>query len=422
MPKNILFKKEFNANIKALSQFVNFIILLVVILLLKTIYYASEESLDKSFLVAIILAGVFLLCCLIFFKRHYQKVLLRITEHAAKYNGLLTMSREIQAEKDIGVLLERIIDHAVSLTGADGGAILVMEEGSRLVAKANRGARAYDVVLDGAPSLTAQTILSGVVLRVEQVKKSSAYANEVDGMAGLQANSFLCAPLTGEAGVVGVIKLIHSDPDRFSPEDEEMISYMAAQAAISINNARFIEDQNNYEINITELLLQAMDNHLTIKVDHSRRVSKYCDIVAAAIGMNPERRKVLQNAALLHDVGFIKFLPSEEMQKESYLKHATVGHALVEKINFYRREAEIILHHHERFDGKGYPAMLSGEDIPLEARIIALAEAFDTMTNKDSYKEPLDFNSAMAEMKKNSGTQFDPQLLDVFTKYIGEII
>jgi HD-GYP domain-containing protein (c-di-GMP phosphodiesterase class II) len=91
---------------------------------------------------------------------------------------------------------------------------------------------------------------------------------------------------------------------------------------------------------------------------------------------------------------------------------------MIRPINFHADITPFILHHHERYDGVGYPAHLSGEAIPLESRIITIAEAFDAMISKTSYKIPMDFDSAIKELKRNAGTQFDPQLVEVFVNTI----
>jgi HD-GYP domain-containing protein (c-di-GMP phosphodiesterase class II) len=95
-----------------------------------------------------------------------------------------------------------------------------------------------------------------------------------------------------------------------------------------------------------------------------------------------------------------------------------IGYEMIRPINFYADITPLILHHHERYDGTGYPAKLQGEAIPLEARIIAIAEAFDAMTSGSYYKVPVKLNEAVTELKENSGTQFDASLVEAFIKNI----
>jgi HD-GYP domain-containing protein (c-di-GMP phosphodiesterase class II) len=97
------------------------------------------------------------------------------------------------------------------------------------------------------------------------------------------------------------------------------------------------------------------------------------------------------------------------------MQHPDIGHELINPITFYADIAPFILHHHQRFDGHGYPpSNLKGEEIPLEARIIAIAEAFDVMISPDSYKVPMSFEAAVQELRQKAGSQFDPKLVEAF--------
>ncbi|MFH1025872.1 MAG: HD domain-containing phosphohydrolase, partial [Nitrospirota bacterium] len=132
------------------------------------------------------------------------------------------------------------------------------------------------------------------------------------------------------------------------------------------------------------------------------------------INMTEEEKKRLYFAGLLHDVGFLKITADDSFKREYFMKHPVIGYEMIKPINFYEDIAPLILCHHERYDGLGYPKKLKGEAIPLEARIIAIAEAFDAMVSETSYKVPIDFNSAIEELQRSAGTQFDFWLVEVF--------
>ena len=109
-----------------------------------------------------------------------------------------------------------------------------------------------------------------------------------------------------------------------------------------------------------------------------------------------------------------------DQEYEQFQEHSRIGADLVESFRLFREGRELILYHHERYDGRGYPTGLSGEDIPLGSRIITVADSFDAMTAKRVYKDPMTREQAVEELLANKGTQFDPQVVDVFVRLLGD--
>jgi diguanylate cyclase (GGDEF)-like protein len=155
---------------------------------------------------------------------------------------------------------------------------------------------------------------------------------------------------------------------------------------------------------------------------HSRKVSSYAVSLAEAIGMPSEKVAVVSTAALLHDIGKIG-IPDEVLNKVDKLEpeawemihaHPKLSTTIVGHVVSLVSCLPAILHHHERWDGNGYPAGLKGDEIPVEARVLAIADAFDAMTSSRPYRSKLSYKKVMQELKHCSGTQFDPKLVDAF--------
>lgn len=161
---------------------------------------------------------------------------------------------------------------------------------------------------------------------------------------------------------------------------------------------------------------------------HSQRVSEYSVLIAKKYGFSEEEVDNIRNAALLHDIGKIGIPDAilnkpDKLTDEEYARmklHATLGADILKDFTLIEHAAEGAKYHHERYDGSGYPEGLKGDDIPLYGRIIALADAFDAMTANRVYRKRLSFERVMSELENGRGTQFDPELLDLFLELLNE--
>jgi HD-GYP domain-containing protein (c-di-GMP phosphodiesterase class II) len=171
-------------------------------------------------------------------------------------------------------------------------------------------------------------------------------------------------------------------------------------------------------------LLVSLDRRVPGEAAHAERVAVYATATGFEMGVRGEQLVLLRSAATLHDVGktsldpgpLLRLGPLTEGERKQMQAHVTLAEALVDAIDWLRPCVPAIRHHHERWDGQGYPDGLSGEQIPLFARIIAVAEAYDAMTLLSSGKESLSEDLAAAELHKESGGQFDPLVVQAFLK------
>lgn len=346
-----------------------------------------------------------------------------IQDYSSRIDKMLGIMSDLREEVHGDILLEKIMDYALSITDSEAGSILLINEEKKLVFKIVRGEKAPLLIgtsVELGKGITGRVALEGNPVCISDVQKSEHFNPEIDAMTGFVTRSILCVPLRARSGVVGVLELLNKQGGHtYRQRDEEIIGYLADQAAISILKTRFLEDQKNYEIHITDLLLETLDFQQPEKKGHALRVARYSNIIAKALNMPEPDRKKLYFASFLHDVGFLKIRPDEAFDKETYMQHPVIGYEMIQPINFYADIAPFILHHHQRYDGYGYPAMeMKGEDIPLEARIIAIAEAFDVMVSPSSYKVPMGFENAVDELLSRAGSQFDPRLVEVFVANI----
>lgn len=422
--------------IKILNGIVLLIVYALLFLIIRFLYvlldYVSTPSLVAilSIIAVLVVIGMYLA------NNASRNAVKTIEEYTRKLRALLSTTRDMREILHGDLLLEKILDSSLLITGADGGSLFLIE-GDMLVFKIVRGSKVEK--LTGVSIPRSQGIVgwvadNGEVLRIDNVKEDSRFSPQTDNITGYETRSILCAPLKLSSGVIGALEIVNKKNGSFNEDDEELISYFADQAAIAIARARFHEDQKNYEIHLTNILIDTMDSHIYEKRGHSKRVAKYSLLIAQDLSMSEKEKQKLYRACLLHDIGFLKIKLKDVSTKEQYRLHSQLGYEMLKQINFYADIAPIVLHHHERYDGGGYPNALRGEIIPIGSRIIAIAEAFDAMVSKDSYKyigkkleddkiitKPISgFDNAIKELRDNAGTQFDPVLVGIFIKYIDE--
>ncbi len=186
---------------------------------------------------------------------------------------------------------------------------------------------------------------------------------------------------------------------------------------------------NQMYVRSIDALIKALEAKDFYTRGHSQRVTMYSVAIGKAMDIPRERIELLRQAAVLHDLGKIGIREAvlnkpgrltEEEFKEITL-HPEVAVRILEPIPFFQPLLPAILHHHERFDGKGYPSRIAGKDIPLESRIMAIADTFDAMTSTRAYRQALTLEAANTEILRCSGTQFDPDIVPVFMAVQGKI-
>ncbi len=236
--------------------------------------------------------------------------------------------------------------------------------------------------------------------------------------------SLVTVPLAQGHRIVGVLSVYNKRPSKYGEDDVRLLSMFAGQAAIAIENARLYEQAEKGYLNTIKTLSNIIDAKDRHTYGHSERVMKHCMDVADTLKLPRHEKDILKYASLLHDIGKIGIdvgilrKPSRLNNEEwnIMVMHPVLGSGIVEQISFLNDLAPIILRHHERYDGKGYPGKLKKDDIPLGARILAIVDAYESMVSDRPYRKSLSVKKAKQEILKGAGTQFDPQIAKSFLK------
>ncbi len=249
--------------------------------------------------------------------------------------------------------------------------------------------------------------------------------------------SFCSVPLRLQKRVIGMLNVLSFTRGRsFTEGQRKMLSIIGSRAAMSIENARLYESlldskvdlekaNQSLEENFRQTIMgfaQALEENDEYTKGHSERVSFYSRMIAEGMGLEATEVTTVVQAALMHDIGKIGILHDmlnkpdrlTDEERVQFRQHPDKGKRILEPIPFLRKLISGCHCHHEHWDGSGYPQGLEGEEIPLLGRIISVADTYDAMTTNRAYRAALPHDTAMSELTKCAGTQFDPTIVDVF--------
>jgi len=341
---------------------------------------------------------------------------------------LLEVADELSRTNEMGTALAVTAKSAVKTIKADAG-FIYLATGEKLICKLAEGVElsvpaklAFDVG-EGIAGAAAQTRRP---VRVLDAAKDERFVDRLGQLTELKTGTVVGFPMVYQERLVGVLELIRwAGGAPFSDNDQQMLEILGQQATATILNAEFYASQQNYFAHVIELLRLSMENDIVWE-GHLYNVARICNMISRKLGLDEDTRRTIHFAAMLHDVGFLKMRDivghvDLDGFKDKVKEHVTLGALLVEPITVWQDVAPLILYHHEFCDGTGYPKGIKREVIPLGARIICVAEAYDAMTNDKAYGITKTREEAAAELEAAAGTKYDPEVVKAFLEVVGEI-
>jgi putative nucleotidyltransferase with HDIG domain len=332
---------------------------------------------------------------------------------------------------DFRQLLEDFMDLIMEVIPASRGYIFLLNRDTDTPVAYVR--RAPDPVSSDTEIVVSKTILQAAVQQRESLISNDALVDErfahSRSVASANVRSAICAPLLNRTKVLGVIYLDSTGQScLFTKDDLSLLSAMALKAGIALDNARLYDDMRNLFFNTVETLVRAIQARDQYTSGHSSRVSRYCLLTAEKLNLSTQDKHHLYLTAMLHDIGKIGIpdnllnrrgkLSDEEMQKVR--EHVSLGASMLKSLGQMHPIVPYIRHHHEAYDGSGYPDGLKGEQIPLISRIVAVADTFDAMTSDRPYRKGRSATDAIAELERCAGTTFDPVVVNAFVECLHE--
>jgi putative nucleotidyltransferase with HDIG domain len=336
----------------------------------------------------------------------------------------------INSIREIDKLLERIAEKLLDVFDNVQRACILLEHGNRDFKPSFIKNRVQGVPSPFPISLSiVKKSIEEQVCIVANDASHDARFSLAKSIRAMNLRSVMCAPLVNNGAVLGLIYLDNPEnPNCFDKNDIALLSALANQSAIAIENSRLYDKlQKAYHESILALMntVEAKDPYT---LGHSRRTSRYALGIAQEMKLGEEECKKIKTGAELHDIGKIgvrdliidKDSSLSTTEFNSIQSHVLTGENILRPIEYLSFALPTVRHHHEHYDGSGYPDGLKGEEIPLGARIVGVADALDAMTTQRPYNKPMPLKQALIELKSLREIQFDPVVVNALILFVAQ--
>jgi putative nucleotidyltransferase with HDIG domain len=345
---------------------------------------------------------------------------------------LIEMASLVNSTLDTHEIRKRAIEAATTLLKTEAGSLLLIDqETGELyfeVALGEKGHKLKEIRLAKGQGIAGWVSETGQPLIVHDVQSDPRFYSDADKRSEFNTRNLVCVPVKTKDKILGVLQAINKLEGEFDDEDMQILSALADQVAVAIENATLYERLKETFYETAEALADTIEKRDPYTGGHTRRVMEYSLAIGRRMGFSKKDTEDLRLAAILHDIGKIGvrddvLLKTDRLDDEDLKKmnmHSAYGAEILGHVKQLREVIPGVRNHHEKIDGTGYPDGLTGEHIPFPARIIAVADTFDAMTTDRPYRKGLSVETAIEELKKFSGIQFDSEVVDAFIKALTE--
>lgn len=352
----------------------------------------------------------------------------QLQEKVAELAMVLEVSQNLTEGLNMNRIAEFVAQRAINYLQADSAAVMLLDDNKELSLVATRGL-SEEIPKEVKISL-GEGIAGWVAKTGDPLLLDSDRSQDLEFLKVLnreKVKSCICVPLRYEGRTIGVISITNIiNEQQFTEDNVRVLQIISDIAALAIENLRlFRKSQRNF-LNTVAALAAAIDAKDSYTRGHSERVASYAVAIASELHLSDQEKTSIETASLLHDIGKIG-VPDNILDKPARLTdkeymvvkmHPYTGVQIMQPIEMLTDVLPLVLAHHEQFDGTGYLEGAKGHEIPLGARIIAIADAFEAMTSERPHRSAMTISKAITELKKNSGKQFDPDIVKIFLKVL----
>ena len=322
---------------------------------------------------------------------------------------------------------QTVVESACDLIHSPRGSLMILNEAAgelRIVASKNISkAVIANTSLKPGQGIAGRAFETGETIFVTDPEHNAQYKDFI----GLeeQKDPFIALPLKVKDKPFGVLSLhLPREKESFSDYDLKFLTLLAGEAAITLENIKLYESIENFYLEMVQTLARVIDAKDAYTGDHAGRARYKAHALAEELHMPDMMTKYVEYAALLHDIGKIGIdggilSKPDRLTEAEYAeikKHPAIGYQILSPIHFLGPVSQMVLYHQEWYNGMGYPEGLKGEEIPLGARIVATIDSWDAMMSNSPYRKALSRETAISELTKGAGKQFDPQVIEAFLK------
>ncbi len=358
-----------------------------------------------------------------------KQMLSRENIHLKEQLALFKIAEAMGSTIHLGTALNQVLRLTIKEFSADGASILFHEGGDsdRFVLQAIQTAHHAETDRE---FLEGRTHHSQMAVEARVVEIENLYVdNPADGNNLMQAQvkTYLSCPLLIRGRVIGILNMQRQSVYReFATGELQCLKVIASKAAYAISNSKLYDDLEKAYLSTIMALANAVEARDRYTSGHTVRVTYLAELIAKELGWEDDRIFILTMGCSLHDIGKIG-VPDSVLNKPGKLtdqergimqRHPEVGARMIEGIAFLKPCLPFITSHHEQWDGSGYPLGLKGEGIPIEGRILAVADTFDAIVTDRPYRRGKSIEAAMQELRDFAGRQFDPDIVDIFVEAV----
>ena len=353
----------------------------------------------------------------------------RVKERLENFALLLQLSRILNSTLDHQEVKRRAIEATTQLLKAEVGSLLLIDEEKQElyfeVALGEKEEIIKTIHLHLGEGIAGWVAQQGESVIVNAPEQDLHFSGRADGKTGFKTRNIVCTPVKIKGKMIGVLEAINKQgKEGFDTEDLSLLSSLSDFVAIALDNARLYQELEEMFFQTAESLADAIEKRDPYTGGHTQRVTAYSLAIARHLALDPAERKCLRIASVLHDVGKIGIedhilKKPGRLDEEEYSRiqnHPELGAEIIQHIRKLREVIPGVRSHHEQMNGSGYPSRLKGEDIPMIARIVAVADTYDAMTTDRPYRKALEKEMAVGELRRGAGTQFDAHVVDAFLK------